>query len=49
MVETKWGKTDVVQETNLFSKTQEITHVGEAVGQREPWCTVAGNVNWCNH
>ena len=33
----------------LLSKRQQITSTGEAVGKREPLCTVGGNVNWCSH
>ena len=39
----------MVQETNLFSKTQEVTQAGEAVEQRGLWCTFGGNASWCNH
>ena len=31
------------------SKWQETTSVGEDVEKREPWCTVAGDVNWGSH
>ena len=30
-------------------KSQQIINAGEVVEKREPSCTVAGNVNWCNH
>ena len=29
-------------------KKQEITGVGEDVGNMEPLCTVSGNVKWCS-
>jgi len=33
----------------LKSTTQETTGAGENVEKKEPWCTVGGNANWCNH
>ena len=35
--------------TMVLSKRQEITSVSKDGKEREPSCTVAGNVNWFNH
>ena len=32
----------------IINKPQ-ITNAGEGVEKREPYYTVGGNVNWCNH
>ena len=31
------------------SKSLQIINAGEGVEEREPSCTVGGNVNWCSH
>jgi hypothetical protein len=31
------------------SRTQRTSKVGEAVGKKEPLCTIGGNVNLYNH
>ena len=31
------------------SKNLQIINAGEGVEEREPFCAVGGNVNWCNH
>ena len=33
----------------LSSKGTQITNVSENMEEREPLCTVGGNVNWCSH
>ena len=33
----------------LSSKRQEIKNAGENIEEREPSCTVTGNINLCNH
>ena len=33
----------------LLSKRQVIISVGKDVEEREPLCTVGGNVSWCSH
>ena len=31
------------------SKSLQTINVGEGVEKKEPYYTVGGNVNWCNH
>ena len=34
---------------NGYYQRQQITNTCKDVGEREPSCTVGGNVKWCSH
>ena len=43
-----WGNTSHQSEWPSLT-SQQITNAGEGVEEREPYCTVGGNVNWYDH
>ena len=47
-MQMQWGMTSHQSEWPS-SKNLQIINAGEGVEEREPFCAVGGNVNWCNH
>jgi len=43
------GKDLEMAKTNKQTKSIQTISAGEGVEKKEPYYTVGGNVNWCNH
>ena len=44
-----WFSLDRCPGVGLLDQMVRTITAGEGVGKREPYYTVGGNVNWCNH